>query len=284
MAGIKVSDISVTYRNGHTALYDASFSLPKGSITALVGVNGSGKSTLFKSIMGFVPVSQGSVEILGMPAKKALKQNVVAYVPQSEEIDWNFPVLVEDVVMMGRYGHMGLLRIPKQTDHDMVTAALDRVNMTAFRKRQIGELSGGQKKRVFLARALAQESDVILLDEPFTGVDVQTEEQIMVLLRDLRDEGKVMLVSTHNLGSVPDFCDRTVLINRTVLASGMTSEIFTPENLELAFGGVLRHFILGGKDLHEDDDERKLTVLSDHERPVVMYGEQQAVPVSRPDK
>ncbi|BFN31686.1 manganese/iron ABC transporter ATP-binding protein [Vibrio harveyi] len=284
MAGIKVSDISVTYRNGHTALYDASFSLPKGSITALVGVNGSGKSTLFKSIMGFVPVSQGSVEILGMPAKKALKQNIVAYVPQSEEIDWNFPVLVEDVVMMGRYGHMGLLRIPKQTDHDMVTAALDRVNMTAFRKRQIGELSGGQKKRVFLARALAQESDVILLDEPFTGVDVQTEEQIMALLRDLRDEGKVMLVSTHNLGSVPDFCDRTVLINRTVLASGMTSEIFTPENLELAFGGVLRHFILGGKDLHEDDDERKLTVLSDHERPVVMYGEQQAVPVSRPDK
>lgn len=284
MAGIKVSDISVTYRNGHTALYDASFSLPKGSITALVGVNGSGKSTLFKSIMGFVPVSQGSVEILGMPAKKALKQNVVAYVPQSEEIDWNFPVLVEDVVMMGRYGHMGLLRVPKQTDHDMVTAALDRVNMTAFRKRQIGELSGGQKKRVFLARALAQESDVILLDEPFTGVDVQTEEQIMALLRDLRDEGKVMLVSTHNLGSVPDFCDRTVLINRTVLASGMTSEIFTPENLELAFGGVLRHFILGGKDLHEDDDERKLTVLSDHERPVVMYGEQQAVPVSRPDK
>ncbi|MHA2770271.1 manganese/iron ABC transporter ATP-binding protein [Vibrio harveyi] len=284
MAGIKVSDISVTYRNGHTALYDASFSLPKGSITALVGVNGSGKSTLFKSIMGFVPVSQGSVEILGMPAKKALKQNVVAYVPQSEEIDWNFPVLVEDVVMMGRYGHMGLLRIPKQTDHDMVTAALDRVNMTAFRKRQIGELSGGQKKRVFLARALAQESDVILLDEPFTGVDVQTEEQIMALLRDLRDEGKVMLVSTHNLGSVPDFCDRTVLINRTVLASGMTIEIFTPENLELAFGGVLRHFILGGKDLHEDDDERKLTVLSDHERPVVMYGEQQAVPVSRPDK
>ncbi|PMO35779.1 manganese/iron transporter ATP-binding protein [Vibrio sp. 10N.222.52.B12] len=284
MTGIKVSDISVTYRNGHTALYDASFTLPKGSITALVGVNGSGKSTLFKSIMGFVPVSQGSVEILGLPAKKALKQNVVAYVPQSEEIDWNFPVLVKDVVMMGRYGHMGLLRIPKQKDHDMVTAALDRVNMTPFRKRQIGELSGGQKKRVFLARALAQESNVILLDEPFTGVDVQTEDQIMALLRDLRDEGKVMLVSTHNLGSVPDFCDRTVLINRTVLASGMTRDVFTPENLELAFGGVLRHFILGGKDLHEDDDERKLTVLSDHERPVVMYGEQQAVPVSRVEK
>jgi manganese/iron transport system ATP-binding protein len=235
-------------------------------------------------LWGLYRLAKDRLRSLVCRQKKALKQNVVAYVPQSEEIDWNFPVLVEDVVMMGRYGHMGLLRIPKQTDHDMVTAALDRVNMTAFRKRQIGELSGGQKKRVFLARALAQESDVILLDEPFTGVDVQTEEQIMALLRDLRDEGKVMLVSTHNLGSVPDFCDRTVLINRTVLASGMTSEIFTPENLELAFGGVLRHFILGGKDLHEDDDERKLTVLSDHERPVVMYGEQQAVPVSRPDK
>ncbi|WP_043129428.1 ATP-binding cassette domain-containing protein, partial [Photobacterium leiognathi] len=138
---------------------------------------------------------------------------------------------------------------------------------------KIGELSGGQRKRVFLARALAQESQVILLDEPFTGVDVQTEEQIMALLRELRNEGKVMLVSTHNLGSIPDFCDRTVLINKTILASGETSEIFTPENLKIAFGGVLRHFILAGKDLHKDDDKRQLSVISDHERPVVMYGE-----------
>ncbi|GAD31841.1 ABC superfamily ATP binding cassette transporter, ABC protein [Photobacterium leiognathi lrivu.4.1] len=126
---------------------------------------------------------------------------------------------------------------------------------------------------MFLARALAQESQVILLDEPFTGVDVQTEEQIMALLRELRNEGKVMLVSTHNLGSIPDFCDRTVLINKTILASGETSEIFTPENLKIAFGGVLRHFILAGKDLHKDDDKRQLSVISDHERPVVMYGE-----------
>lgn len=273
MTGLVVSDISVTYRNGHTALYDASFTLPKGSITALVGVNGSGKSTLFKSIMGFVPVSKGTVEILSMPVKQALKNNLVAYVPQSEEIDWNFPVLVEDVVMMGRFGHMGMLRIPKKIDHQKVDQALDRVNMSAFKQRQIGELSGGQKKRVFLARALAQESEVILLDEPFTGVDVQTEEQIMELLRELRSEGKVMLVSTHNLGSVPDFCDRTVLINRTVLAAGLTRTVFTPENLKQAFGGVLRHFILGGKDLHDDDDERQLSVLSDHERPVVIYGE-----------
>ncbi|MCG3862668.1 MULTISPECIES: manganese/iron ABC transporter ATP-binding protein [unclassified Photobacterium] len=273
MIGLDINNITVTYRNGHTALHNATFSVPQGSIAALVGMNGSGKSTLFKAIMGFVSTSQGSVKILNNTVKNALKSNVVAYVPQSEDIDWNFPVLVEDVVMMGRYGYMNMLRIPKKIDHEKVNIALERVNMTNFRKRQIGELSGGQRKRVFLARALAQESQVILLDEPFTGVDVQTEDQIMALLRELRDEGKVMLVSTHNLGSIPDFCDRTILINKTILASGETTEIFTPENLKLAFGGVLRHFILSGKDLHEDDDSRKLSVISDHERPVVMYGE-----------
>lgn len=281
MSGLEVNNISVTYKNGHTALRDASFTLPKGSITALVGINGSGKSTLFKSIMGFVSLAKGSVEILGMPVKQALKKNLVAYVPQSEEIDWNFPVLVEDVVMMGRYGHMNMLRIPKKVDHDEVAAALDRVNMGEFRQRQIGELSGGQKKRVFLARALAQKGQIILLDEPFTGVDVKTEDQIMDLLKELRDEGKVVLVSTHNLGSVPEFCDRTVLINRTILASGTTDEVFTQENLQQAFGGVLRHFILAGKDLHEDDDERQVTVLSDHERPVVLYGEDNDKRISR---
>lgn len=272
MFGLIIDNVTVTYRNGHTALHNASFTIPQGSIAALVGVNGSGKSTLFKSIMGFVPVSQGEVNIMGMTAKRALKQNIVAYVPQSEEIDWNFPVLVEDVVMMGRYGYMNMFRIPRAEDHQQVTSALERVNMVPYRKRQIGELSGGQRKRVFLARALAQESKVILLDEPFTGVDVQTEEQIMALLRALRDEGKVMLVSTHNLGSVPDFCDRTVLINKTILASGLTADIFTPDNLKIAFGGVLRHFILGGKDLHHDDDKRQVNVLSDHKRPIVMYG------------
>jgi len=281
MSGLAVNNISVTYRNGHTALYDASFTLPKGSITALVGINGSGKSTLFKSIMGFVSLAKGSVNILDLPVKQALKKNMVAYVPQSEEIDWHFPVLVEDVVMMGRYGHMNMLRMAKKIDHERVQIALDRVNMGEFRQRQIGELSGGQKKRVFLARALAQEGQVILLDEPFTGVDVQTEQQIMALLRELRAEGKVILVSTHNLGSVPDFCDRTVLINRTVLASGPTREIFTQENLQKTFGGVLRHFVLAGKDLHEDDDDRQVTVLSDHERPVVLYGEEPSTPVGR---
>jgi manganese/iron transport system ATP-binding protein len=212
------------------------------------------------------------VEVLGMTAREALKKNLVAYVPQSEEVDWNFPVLVEDVVMMGRYGHMNLLRIASRHDHDLVTQALKRVGMEEYRKRQIGELSGGQRKRVFLARALAQEGQVILLDEPFTGVDVTTEEQIVALLKSLRDEGRVMLVSTHNLGSVPDFCDRTVFVKGTVIAFGKTEDTFTEENLEKAFGGVLRHFILGGRDLHDDDDARHVKVISDDERPFVTYG------------
>jgi manganese/iron transport system ATP-binding protein len=273
--GILVEHVTVVYRNGVTALENASFSIPRGSIAALVGINGSGKSTLFKAIMGFVPLASGRIEILGRPVSDSLSGARIAYVPQAEEVDWNFPVLVEDVVMMGRYGHMNFLRIPRQKDRDKVTEALKRVGMEAYRKRQIGELSGGQKKRVFLARALAQQSDVILLDEPFTGVDVTTETDIITLLSELRDEGKVLLISTHNLGSVPDFCDKTVLINRTILAFGDTSEIFTPENLEKAFGGVLRHYVLGGSELHEDQDPRKITVITDDERPFVLYDQEE---------
>ncbi len=271
--GISATDVTVTYRNGHTALWDASFDVPRGSVTALVGVNGAGKSTLFKAIMGFVPAAKGEIRLLGKPVKEALKDNLVAYVPQSEEVDWAFPVLVEDVVMMGRYGHMGFLRIASAKDRAAVDQALERVGMSDFRKRQIGELSGGQRKRVFLARALAQDGQVILLDEPFTGVDVKTEDQIVELLREMRDEGRVMLVSTHNLGSVPEFCDRTVLVKGTVLGYGPTETVFTRENLELAFGGVLRHFTLGGDALHDDGDERQVTILTDDERPFVQYGE-----------
>lgn len=271
--GIAASDVTVTYRNGHTALWNASFSIPRGTVTALVGVNGAGKSTLFKAIMGFVPAAKGDIRILGLTVRDALRENLVSYVPQSEEVDWDFPVLVEDVVMMGRYGHMGFFRRPKAQDHAAVQQALERVNMQDFRHRQIGELSGGQRKRVFLARALAQDGQVILLDEPFTGVDVQTEEQIVALLQDLRDEGRVMLVSTHNLGSVPEFCDRTVLVKGTVLSHGPTETTFTRANLEAAFGGVLRHFTLGGTALHDDEDAREVTIFTDDERPFVQYGD-----------
>jgi manganese/iron transport system ATP-binding protein len=270
--GISAVGVTVSYRNGVTALRDASFEVPRGTITALVGVNGSGKSTLFKAIMGFLPTASGTIRLLGKTVPEALRQNLVAYVPQAEEVDWTFPVLVEDVVMMGRYGHMGFLRRPSPTDRAKVAEALARVGMSDLTRRQIGELSGGQRKRVFLARALAQEGQIILLDEPFTGVDVKTEDQIIALLRELRDEGRVMLVSTHNLGSVPEFCDRTVLVKGTVLAYGPTETIFTRDNLERAFGGVLRHFTIGGTDLHDDDDAREVRIITDDERPFVQYG------------
>ena len=280
-SGIAAKGVYVTYRNGQTALRDTTFEIPTGTITGLVGVNGAGKSTIFKAIMGFLPVAKGEITILGLSVKAALKANLVAYVPQAEEVDWSFPVLVEDVVMMGRYGHMGFFRIPGKADYAAVNNALARVNMTDYRKRQIGELSGGQRKRVFLARALAQEASVILLDEPFTGVDVQTEDAIIALLREMRDEGRVMLVSTHNLGSVPEFCDRTVLVKGTVLAYGPTETTFTRENLELAFGGVLRHFVLGGADLHDDDDARSVSVFTDDEKPFVIYDKPAAKQVAK---
>ncbi len=272
-ASIAVRNLSVTYPNGFTAVRDASFQLDPGTICALVGINGSGKSTIFKAIMGFARPAAGDVRLCGLPVEEAIKKNIVAYVPQSEDVDWNFPVLVETVVMMGRYGHMNFLRMPSRADRYKVDQALERVGMSDYRYRQIGELSGGQKKRVFLARSLAQEGKIILLDEPFTGVDVKTESAIIGLLRELRDSGHLILVSTHNLGSVPDFCDQVVLINRTILAAGPTAEVFTQKNLERAFGGVLRNFRLGGRDLHDDDDARSVTVLTDDERPLVFYGD-----------
>ena len=270
-SGIITSDLTVTYNNGTTALRNVSFEIPTGTITALVGVNGAGKSTLFKALMGFIPTVKGEISILGQSVKSARKENFIAYVPQAEEVDWSFPVLVQDVVMMGRYGHMGFFRKTRQQDVLEVEHALNRVGMTDFKDRQIGELSGGQRKRVFLARALAQKSKIILLDEPFTGVDVKTETAIIKLLGEMRKEGKIMLVSTHNLGSVPEFCDRTILIKETILAYGKTENTFTRQNLELAFGGVLRHFVLSGTDLHDDDDRREVRVISDDERPFVLY-------------
>jgi manganese/iron transport system ATP-binding protein len=197
-----------------------------------------------------------------------LKQHLVAYVPQAEDVDWEFPVSVWDVAMMGRYGAMNFLRIPRAVDKAKVEESLRRVSMWEFKDRQIGELSGGQKKRVFLARALAQGGRVILLDEPFTGVDVKTEEAIIALLRELRSAGCIILVSTHNLGSVPEFCDQVVLINRTVLAYGATSRVFTEENLAAAFGGVLRQFHFEHSTVQEHDG-RTIRVLTDDERPLI---------------
>lgn len=281
-ASIAVESVTVRYSNGHTAIRDVSFMLEGGTTCALVGVNGSGKSTLFKSLMGQIKPRAGDIRLCGLPVSQALKRNLVAYVPQSEEVDWQFPVSVYDVVMQGRYGYLNFLRLPKAADKREVLEAMRRVGIEHLAQRQIGELSGGQKKRVFLARALAQQSKIILLDEPFTGVDVKTEDAIVELLGQLREQGHLILVSTHNLGMVPDFCDQVVMINRTVLAAGATAETFNQHNLELAFGGVLRHFRLSGSDLHDDEDSRVVTVLTDDERPAVFYGQTKNDPPAVP--
>ena len=215
-AGLYVDQLTVTWRNGHTALRDASFSVPRGSIAALVGVNGSGKSTLFKALMGFVRVGHGEIAILGQPVNRALRQNLVAYVPQSEEVDWSFPVLVEDVVMMGRYGHMGWLRRAKPRDREIVDTALARVGMSEYRHRQIGELSGGQKKRVFLARAIAQQGQVILLDEPFTGVDEATCNVLMDLMLEMYMQGQTLLAVLHDSERVARHFPQTLMLDADI--------------------------------------------------------------------
>ena len=235
---IKVEEVTVAY-NGKIALSGANLELKPGSINGLVGMNGSGKSTLFKAIMGFVKPITGRVIVEGLSIRSAQKRNLVAYVPQAEEVDWNFPVNVWDVVMMGRYGYMNLLRIPKPIDKKIVRESLERVQMWELKDRQIGELSGGQKKRAFLARALAQQSTILLLDEPFTGVDINTEKTMIDLLLGLREQRHTILISTHDLASIKTFCDQVVLINRTILAYGKTSDLFTEENLSRTFGGSL---------------------------------------------
>jgi len=208
-------------------------------------MNGAGKSTFFKALMGFVRPSRGTIRINGLVVSKAQRAQLVAYVPQNEGIDCSFPVSVWDVVMMGRYGSMKILRIPRESDKQAVWHALERVELLELRKRPIGALSGGQRKRAFLARAIAQRASVLLLDEPFSGVDVRTEKLMSQLFLQFRQEGRTILISTHDLGHVRDFCDLVVLINKTVLAYGKTSEIFTDENLSKTFGGMPPNILSG---------------------------------------
>ena len=239
---LEVKNVNVAYSEGLLALRNANLTLENSTICGLIGLNGSGKSTLFKTIMGFLQPLSGIVRIEGKSTQEAQKMGLIAYVPQSEEVDWNFPVSVWDVVLMGRYGHMNRFRIPKKHDLEIVKNSLERVGMNAFKDRQIGELSGGQKKRAFLARALAQEGQIMLFDEPFGGVDATTEQVIIRLLTELRTQGHTVLISTHDLDSVRGFCDQVALIaNRTVLEYGSTETVFTPENLMRVFGGAPSH-------------------------------------------
>ncbi|KGG15385.1 MULTISPECIES: metal ABC transporter ATP-binding protein [unclassified Prochlorococcus] len=247
---IHADQICVDY-NGTVALYDASLKVQAGCICGLLGMNGAGKSTLFKALMGFVRPSRGKILINGSNVRLAQKDQAVAYVPQNEGVDFSFPVSVWDVVMMGRYGSMNFLRVPRESDKKAVVHALERVELLGLSDRPIGSLSGGQRKRAFLARAIAQRASVLLLDEPFTGVDIRTEKLMAELFLQLRQDGRSVLISTHDLSHVRDFCDVVVLINKTVLAYGNTSEVFTSENLSMTFGGMMPDPISGSISFNE---------------------------------
>ena len=227
----------VTVRYGDVvALDDASALLPRGSVTALIGLNGSGKSTLLRAVMGMVRPQSGTVTVLGLTPAQARRAGLVGYVPQAEDVDWTFPVLVHEVVMLGRYGRMGPTRRPRPADVDAVAVALDRVGLSDLADRQVGDLSGGQRKRVFVARCLAQEADLLLLDEPFAGVDRRSEAAITALLRDLAAEGRSVLVSTHDLQALPALADRVVLLATRVLASGAPADVLQPHRLSQVWG------------------------------------------------
>lgn len=241
---LEIRNLSAGYSHD-LALRDISFGIQAGKRIGLLGPNGAGKSTLFKAIMGILPAVQGEVTIHGQPlasAKHTPQGSLrVAYVPQFEEIDWKFPVSVYDVVMMGRTRHIGWLRWPRKGDvHDRrVHEALDRVEMGALIHRQIGELSGGQKRRVFMARALAQEADILLLDEPFAGVDARAQHAILRVIENLSAEGVTTLLATHDLGMASAHFDKLILLNKRLIAFGTPAEVFRPEVLREAFGGQI---------------------------------------------
>jgi len=233
---LEVHDLTVAYHK-KPVLYGIDLEVPPGRLVGIVGPNGAGKSTLIKAIMGVVPASSGWIKIFGQPFKKSLTR--VGYVPQRESVDWDFPVNVMDVVLMGRYGHLGLIRRPTRADHQIARDCLDKVHMLPYADRQIANLSGGQQQRVFLARALAQESDLYLMDEPFAGVDAATESAIVTLLQELKERGKTILVVHHDLPTARSYFDMLLLINMRVVAFGPTEEVFTNELLQKTYGGRL---------------------------------------------
>jgi ABC-type Mn2+/Zn2+ transport system ATPase subunit len=235
-ARLELRDVSAGY-DGKLVLADVSFQVPHGARVAIVGPNGAGKSTLFKVLVGLLPARRGEVLIHGRSL--GAHQDCVAYVPQRNDIDWRFPVTVADVVMMGRYGHLGWTRRPTRADKDIVRHSLDQMRIGDLARRSIGELSGGQQQRVFLARALAQEPHILLMDEPFTGVDAATQEATLELLDVLHAQRVTVMISTHDLNLAAGRFERVLLLNRRVIAYGAVSEVFTPQTLGQAFSGQM---------------------------------------------
>lgn len=236
MNALTVNNLSVAY-DKKTVLENVSVSVPMKHLTAIIGPNGAGKSTFLKAVLNQLPNKVGTVEILGRSFQP--KSLVVGYVPQRNAVDWDFPTNAFDIVLMGRYGHSGLFKRPSKQDKVAAQQALASVGMQDYADRSIGQLSGGQQQRVFLARALAQNADVYFLDEPFAGVDAATEKTIIDILKTLKAQGKSIFVVHHDLQTVKEYFDYTILLNKTIIASGQTENVFTPDYLQQTYGGKL---------------------------------------------
>lgn len=233
---VAVQNLTVAYHQ-KPVLQNVSFHVPEGKLLGIIGPNGAGKSTLIKAILGLIPQTVGEVTIYGQPYNP--KQRLIGYVPQRGTVDWDFPTNALDVVLMGRYGHAGLMRRLRRQDKDFAMECLEKVGMGAYADRQISQLSGGQQQRVFLARALAQDANIYFMDEPFAGVDAATERAIMTLLNQLKQDGKTVLVVHHDLNTVTDYFDWVLLLNVRTIAYGPVEETFTAENLQSTYGGRL---------------------------------------------
>lgn len=232
---IQVENLRVSYFD-NIAVQDVSFAVPAGTMTAVVGPNGAGKSTLLKAVLRLVPIDAGRVSLLGQSVRQVRRR--VAYVPQREEVDWSFPITVADTVLLGTYPRLGLLRRPGRAERALAHQALERVGMAEHANTQIGQLSGGQQQRVFLARALAQQAQIILLDEPFMGLDRASELLVVEVLQELRDLGTTIVGVHHDLSTVPSYFDRTLLLNRELVAHGLTEKVFSSELLFQAYRTV----------------------------------------------
>lgn len=231
---LEVERLTVAYQK-KPVLNSVSFKIPSGKLIGVLGPNGAGKSTLLKAMLGLIPVVDGDVKIFGGAYHEQRKR--VGYVPQRESVDWDFPTHALDVVMMGRYGHLGWFRRPGATERNLALECLTKVGMSELAGRQISQLSGGQQQRVFLARALAQTADLYFMDEPFAGVDATTEKAIVALLQELKEQGKTVLVVHHDLATVEQYFDHVLLLNGGLVAEGPTQEVFTPDNLQKTYGG-----------------------------------------------
>ena len=235
-SALEIHDLTVSY-DKKPVLWGVDLEIPKGAIAGIIGPNGAGKSTLIKSVMGLLPLSSGYVKLFDQDLEKVRQR--VSYVPQRESVDWDFPASVMDVVLMGRYGNLGLFKRPRKADREAATYSLEQVGMVPFKDRQISQLSGGQQQRVFLARALTQQADIYFMDEPFAGVDAATEKAIIQILKNLAAAGKTVIVVHHDLQSVATYFDWLIMLNLRLVAAGPTREVFKPDLLEETYGGKL---------------------------------------------